>query len=461
MFTYKHTSRLANIISIAKKYLVLSVIIGLFGIPTTIASATNFIALPSCTNDGLNCKLGGVGPAGGLIFYDAGSLRWWGRFLEVPTNQKVTPSSPWGDGDSIYTQNTSGRSVEAQRIFAKSIGTGKINTAQILAATDTWIASSAQLTDAYLQNGFDDWFLPSKDELNALYDYLKIQKLVLPGIAGSPTWTSSEASGSFAWYQEFRDGTQFTDANGIIPGSPGNKQTSMSPKHVGSNFVPMGFKTIPIRAFPQGSGVVPNYIPTNLTTNSACTQDLSCNMGDVGPGGGIVFYDAGSHQPWGRYLEVAPAACEIVGVPWKPNNAVVQKIILYRDIPKGFLALQQRLLAKALGMGQTNTQLIVNSYGSKFTYAAQAANDLICITDDWFLPTKDELDLAFNNLKALDLPLGDFDKGYYWTSSEYNNETTWTQYFKDGQQFDRVKTLFANKTGPMRPFRVRAIRAFG
>ncbi|MEN9300885.1 MAG: hypothetical protein RLZZ254_666, partial [Actinomycetota bacterium] len=60
-----------------------------------------------------------------------------------------------------------------------------------------------------------------------------------------------------------------------------------------------------------------------------------------------------------------------------------------------------------------------------------------------------------------DVPLGDFDKGYYWTSTDYNNVTAWTQYFTDGQQFDRVQTLAANKQPPNRPFRVRMIRAFG
>jgi hypothetical protein len=85
---------------------------------------------------------------------------------------------------------------------------------------------------------------------------------------------------------------------------------------------------------------------------------------------------------------------------------------------------------------------------------------------DWFLPSKDELDLAYNRLAqnrvgGQDSPVGGFNKGYYWTSTDYNNETAWSQYFMDGQQFDRVQTLSGNRLPPANPFRVRPIRAFG
>ncbi|MFM7410409.1 MAG: hypothetical protein ACKO3L_06355, partial [Actinomycetota bacterium] len=30
-----------------------------------------------------SCALGTVGPGGGMIFYDAGKLEWWGRYLEA------------------------------------------------------------------------------------------------------------------------------------------------------------------------------------------------------------------------------------------------------------------------------------------------------------------------------------------------------------------------------------------
>ncbi len=64
-----------------------------------------------------------------------------------------------------------------------------------------------------------------------------------------------------------------------------------------------------IRSFPAGTGTP--------TANSNCIPGGTCKVGDVGPGGGIIFYDAGVDDFWGRYLEVAPASCEGSNLPFK------------------------------------------------------------------------------------------------------------------------------------------------
>ncbi|MGA1260318.1 MAG: hypothetical protein ACO309_08930, partial [Ilumatobacteraceae bacterium] len=199
----------------------------------------------------------------------------------------------------------------------------------------------------------------------------------------------------------------------------------------------------------------------------------------IGPGGGLVFYDAGSTQPWGRWLEVSPASCEGVGKVWRNAAAGTkgtrQLPLLY---PTWATAARQRVQSKALGMGAQNTALIVKQHASLPQAAIEAtaagfADALECGGQtDWFLPSKDELDTLYNVLAVNDLDLAgmnswNFERGFYWTSSEYNNETAWTQYWIDGQQFDREKWLSGNETRRKggtedpRPFRVRAIRAFG
>ena len=411
----------------------------------------------SCNSNG-PCKIGDTGPGGGIVFYDAGSLKWWGQYLEFKGG--IQWRSPWSPSDKAFVPAfptpSAGVSVSRQRVLSKAIGWGKKNTAAIISAYGQTENYAARVGSRVVSPK-SDWYLPSKDEADALYNYLKLGGKSSVNASQSAKfnlkftktamWTSSEASDSFAWFQLFVDGTQYTDANGIIPGLKSNKASTLTRQH-GTSFPPMPLIATPIRAFPESSG-----IPT-----TGVVGDYA--IGAVGPGGGIVFYDAGQHQSWGRYLEVSPLDCEGVQLAWKPNAAKVPS--LYFDDVRGLTAAKKRVLAKAVGAGKANTDLIVSKYRTNFTYAALFAQTLVCRqADDWFLPSKDELDLVFNNLKALDLPIGGFDKGYYWTSSEYDHQNTWTEYFNDGQQFDRIKTLSANRTGPMRPFRVRAIRAFG
>ena len=421
-----------------------------FSAAPVVAGQSTVAAAGACMEDGTNCKVGDIGPNGGIVYYDAGSMQWWGRFLEAKTES--TPAGGiWGPPALLSSGVNSAE--------LKQLGMGWSNSF-LMKIDPTSVVR--RLTGTAFSDGF---YLPSKDELDALYNYWKISRNKDLKYAAAPMWTSTEASATFAWYQLFQDGTQFTDANGIIKGLKQNKNFVKSPEHTGSGFKPTPFEVIGVRAFPQqASTAFKTDLVVATTTNEKCSNGGAatvCKVGDIGPGGGIVFYDAGKEEYWGRYLEMAPQSCEGVRYPWRPtgNNNTV-----YRETG-GQTAAELRLLAKGIGMGKVNTRIITLALGAG-KYAAKYAEDLVCgKRDDWFLPSKDELDTAYNRLAqnrvgAKDTPIGGFNKGYYWTSTDYNDKTAWSQYFMDGQQFDRVQTMDGNKTPP-NPFRVRAIRAFG
>ena len=56
--------------------------------------------------------------------------------------------------------------------------------------------------------GYSDWFLPSKDELNLMYENLKVWGV---GGFGATYWSSSEVSADYAWYLVFSDVSQSYD----------------------------------------------------------------------------------------------------------------------------------------------------------------------------------------------------------------------------------------------------------
>jgi hypothetical protein len=101
----------------------------------------------------------------------------------------------------------------------------------------------------------------------------------------------------------------------------------------------------------------------------------------------------------------------------------------------------------AIGTGQANTTLIVNGC-SEAGRAARICNDLVLGGyDDWFLPSKDELNLMYAQKAAI----GGFHNNYYWSSSEYSANYAWDMNFTDGAQYPSSK-VDADY--------VRAVRAF-
>ena len=83
------------------------------------------------------------------------------------------------------------------------IGAGQSNTTVITngcGATDI----AARVCIDLVLNDYDDWFLPSKDELNLMY----LKRDIIGGFINSAYWSSSESSADGSWYQSFSDGVQ-------------------------------------------------------------------------------------------------------------------------------------------------------------------------------------------------------------------------------------------------------------
>jgi len=103
-----------------------------------------------------------------------------------------------------------------------------------------------------------------------------------------------------------------------------------------------------------------------------------------------------------------------------------------------------------IGTGQTNTTKIVLAQGSYGTYVAlQCYNLSYNGYSDWFLPSKDELNAMYTNLKLKGF--GNFDPWFYWSSSEIDADLAWARDFSNGS----YNHLYKNSDCSM-----RAVRSF-
>ena len=94
----------------------------------------------------------------------------------------------------------SGTTVIANKASV-TLGTGKENTKTIVSLQGSGGYAAKLCTDLKL-NGYDDWYLPSKEELNKLY----INKNLIGGFGEVTYWSSSENGN--VWVQNFFNGLQ-------------------------------------------------------------------------------------------------------------------------------------------------------------------------------------------------------------------------------------------------------------
>ncbi|MFO7791236.1 MAG: DUF1566 domain-containing protein [Bacteroidales bacterium] len=94
--------------------------------------------------------------------------------------------------------------------------------------------------------------------------------------------------------------------------------------------------------------------------------------------------------------------------------------------------------ATSLSDGRQNTDSIVNEYGEG-SYAAYMCDTMTAYGyDDWYLPSKDELNAIYQQKDTL----GSFSEDFYWSSTEYDEENVWVQDFTDGTQTENSKSTY-------------------
>jgi hypothetical protein len=154
---------------------------------TGLAIATTYYVRAYATNQGgtvygneLSLKtVGYIGPSGGYVFYDAGSVQTdatygnW-RYMEAASSVQATQNSVWWNGSAVNIAGAKGT----------GLGAGIANTAAIVVAQGAG-SYAAKICDAltFGTHGESDWFLPSKSELDYMLSNIKENN-----IGTWPTW---------------------------------------------------------------------------------------------------------------------------------------------------------------------------------------------------------------------------------------------------------------------------------
>jgi hypothetical protein len=212
-----------------------------------------------------------------------------------------------------------------------------------------------------------------------------------------------------------------------------------------------------------------------------CAQGGACNLGDTGPGGGLIFYtnSAGFNcgpsftstgSPTGglcHNLEVAPstwAGAIDPGLTWSTSaNATATVTGLSIDSTVN-------LTLAAVGLGYLNSVQIVNQPNDLTTAAGKARAYHGNSLSDWYLPDSSELSLlcqwdmgeqptpgnactyTSTNSSSYGAQNAGFLSSRYWSSSQGSSSSAWTQQFAFTQTSTYAKTGYSLYVRPIRAF---------
>ena len=164
------------------------------------------------------------------------------------------------------------------------------------------------------------------------------------------------------------------------------------------------------------------------------------------PDGSILFYDRGS--AYGEYSAIGGNVVRISGgvddgsaesLNWR--YLICDKSDLEGTKEWGPYGTDEGLTGTTLGYGLPNTNAMIAKYDTNMSHWWKLIKEKRDNTGlKWFMPSKDELDMVYDNRTVITGQGGDaFKTGtfdIYWSSSE-NSDTSvsvWGQYFSNGSQ---------------------------
>ena len=383
-------------------------------------------------------KVGDAGPGGGIVFYVAPTPFACGenmeatcKYLEAATTNGTTPSTWTPNSQPNWDCYNTNVMTDLQRTASAEIGRGRANTKMLTGATCNLATSAASIAKAYNGGGKTDWFLPSQKELNELCKYARNQTTgntsaacatsgpFRSGFVAGNYWSSSEYNVNYAWLLDLQNG-----------GQP-YWNTKTNNDHVR-----------PVREFQTD-------VP------------IDYQVGEAGPGGGIVFYVAPTSFKCGvdmtadcKYLEAATTNGTATST-WTPATTAP-----WCSSSTDVMDVERRAASLEIGRGRANTNMITGCSASSAASIAKAYNG--GGKTDWSLPSKKELNELCKYARtqttgalsvdcATSGPLrSGFAAGYYWSSSEKYASLAWGQYFDYGFQVNNFKSY---------TFYVRPVRA--
>lgn len=280
--------------------------------------------------------------------------------------------------DNSYFFNWGCYSTSIPTTEYNEIGRGQGNTIEIVSNCNE-MTSAAYYCHNLDVNGYSDWFLPSRNELREVMNNI-------------PQFVPSVNENGYEAYYWSSSQYQYDDEEAYLDG-PQSYSGGSAPKEA-------ELYVIAVRKFNLGSDIQDRLdqgeTPLDIYQSGIALSEIYGKFYE----GGIIFY-----------------IDSING-----GGMVMTDLDQIEEHPFGCYASLNPATSYAFGMGQANTNYIINNCSVSYTIGATYCDDLNYNSyQDWYLPSFLELEVLYNNVQE---NLGLLPSSVFMSSTQNSNTAT-------------------------------------